>query len=450
VSKFTPEQERMLRVPFARAAKLPAVGVEIEMGVVDPLTGVSRPYDGERGVGNFLRLAAERWGGTPHYEKTNLIGFRRADGTDIGLESGCALEYASTAETDLVTLVEKVNRDLRDLAQIADSLDLAMLSGAILPFDSREDIKWAPKPRVPLMLDHFRREIGSTSQGPAAMAQIITVQTTLDFLDEEDLRRKHRMANVVSPLVAALFVNSPVQAGKLMDVSSRRMQIWTDVDSRRVGLFEHSIGPRCSIDDLISWAIQLPMIYRVADGHIQPAPPYASFESFLTKGFGDGTFPTLADWTAVLGTAWPYVRVRDTLELRIADGLFYQHWAAAPALWVGLAYDRRSCEEAWELSGGYSLKDYVAAVDDVAVHGLGASIDGQPIRAMCRELLSIARAGLSRRVSDGLESEAALGYLDPLADVINSGQTFADQLAGRWVNEFADAPGHYVETYRYR
>jgi glutamate--cysteine ligase len=450
VGKFTPEQQHMLRVPFVRTAKRLAVGVEIEAGVVDPLTGLSRPYDGERGVGSFLRLAARGWGGTPYYAEKNIIGFQRADGTNIGLESGCALEYGSTAETDLVTLVEKVNRDLHNLAQIAESLDLALLSGAMLPFDTREDIKWAPKPRVSLMLDHFSREVGSTSQGPAAMAQITTVQTTLDFLDEGDLCRKHRMANVVSPLVAALFVNSPIQAGKLTGALSRRMQIWAGTDSRRTGLFEHSIKPDFGIDDLINWAIQLPMIYRVVHGQIRPAPPYASFESFLSRGFGDETFPSLADWMAVLGTTWPYARVRGTLELRIADGLSHQQWAAAPALWVGLSYDQKSCQEAWDLARGYSLKDYLAAVDDVAVHGLDASIDGQPIRTMCRELLRIAEAGLRRRVSDGLEGKAVLSYLDPLADVVNSGQTFAEQLAGRWVDEFAADPAHYVETYRYR
>ena len=450
MSKFTPEQERMLRVPFARTTKRLAVGVEIEAGVVDPLTGVSRPYHGERGMGNFLRLVAERWRGTPYYAGKNMIGFQRADGTGIGLESGCALEYASTAETDLVTLAGKVNRDLHDLAHIAESLDLALLSGAMLPFETREDIKWAPKPRVPLMLDHFSREVGSTSQGPVAMAQITTVQTTLDFLDEGDLCRKHRMANVVSPLVAALFVNSPVQAGKLTSALSRRMQIWAGTDSRRTGLFEHSINPDFGIDDLISWAIQLPMIYRVVDGQIRPAPPYASFESFLSKGYGDQTFPSLADWLAVLGTTWPYARVRGTLELRIADGLSHQQWTAAPALWVGLAYDQKSCQEAWDLACGYSLKDYLAAVDDVAAHGLDASIDGQPVRVMCRELLRIAQAGLRRRVSDGLESEAVLSYLDPLANMIDSGQTFAEQLAGQWVDESAADPAHYVETYRYR
>jgi glutamate--cysteine ligase len=450
VRNLNPNYARMLLQPFSRAYKpREAIGVEIEVGLVDPLTGVSRSYGGDRGVARFLEMAAKQWQGALHYEGADSIGFKRADGTELGLESGCALEYVSTAETSLVSLVRKANRDLHDLVQIADELNLALISGAMFPFDRREDVHWAPKPRIPLMLDHFKREVGSTSQGWAAMAQIITVQTTLDFLNADDLQSKHRMANVVSPLVGALFVNSPIQAGGLTEASSRRMQIWANVDSRRVGIFEHSIGSDFCIDDLITWAIHLPMIYRVIDGHIKPAPRCVSFETLLDDGFGDGTFPVLDDWKAMLSTTWPYVRLRNTLELRIADGVHHRYWAALPALWVGLAYDRYSCDAAWNLARGYSLKGYLDAVDDVAVRGLNASIEGHPIRPMCQELLSIARDGMARRIKDGLEPEIALTYLDPLVEVIESGQTFADQLSERWRYEFGFDPRGYVQAHRY-
>jgi glutamate--cysteine ligase len=451
MSTLTTRQAKMLRMPFVHATKpRECIGVEIEAGLVDPVTGVSRPYHGPRGVSSFLRLAAEEWQAVAHYEGKNIIGLKRSDGIEIGLESGCAIEYGSMPDQSLVRLAQKANRDLHELANIANRLDLALLSGAMLPFDDRDNVHWSPKPRIPLMLEHFQREIGATSQGWAAMAQIITVQTTLDFIDAADLCRKHRMANVVSPLVAALCVNSPIQASQLAGISSRRMQIWTEVDSRRVGMFEHSINADFSVDNLIEWAVQLPMIYRVINGKITAAPPYKSFETLLKDGFGDGTFPVFDDWIAMLDTTWPYVRVRNTLEFRIADGLSQQYWTATPALWLGLTYDRQSCEDAWNLARGYSLKAYLDAVDDVAVRGLDASIDGHPIRPMCHELLNIARDGLWRRVKGHLESEVVLGYLDPLFEVVEAGETFASQLSERWGNDWAYDPKRYVEAYEYR
>jgi glutamate--cysteine ligase len=451
VKHFTENQSQLLLAPFEnRHGSNDSVGVEIEMGLVDPLTGTSRPYHGERGVKQFLHAVREAWDGTAYYDGEDIIGIRRADGTDIGIESGCAIEYGSTPERSLATLVQKSNRDLRDLANLAGRLNLCLLSGSMLPFDGPQQVNWAPKSRIPFMLQHFEREVGCTSQGWAAMTQIITVQTTLDFADPADLCRKHRMANVVSPMVAALFVNSPIQNGVLTGADSRRMQVWAGVDPKRVGMFRHSIKSEFSIGDVIDWAVELPMIYRVVGGKISAAPERLPFRDLLREGFGDGTFPALEDWTAMLNTTWPYVRVRDTLELRIADGLSYKHWAAGPALWLGLSYDHQACEDAWNLASGYPLTAYLNAVDDVAMHGLDASIDGRPIRAISRELLSIAYDGLSRRVKDRRDSDIILTYLDPLFETIESGQSFSRILASRWANEWAQDPARYVENHYFR
>ncbi|MFD0660254.1 hypothetical protein [Thermocatellispora tengchongensis] len=66
MTMLSDDQQAMVRAPFARqAGRAERVGVEVEAGVVDPRTGVSRPYHGERGVGALLELIMSRWGGAP-------------------------------------------------------------------------------------------------------------------------------------------------------------------------------------------------------------------------------------------------------------------------------------------------------------------------------------------------------------------------------------------------
>jgi glutamate--cysteine ligase len=444
------EQRRMLRSPFSHGSATELIGLEIEAGVVDPRTGVSLPYRGERSVNRLLRAIADRWGAAPKDEAGELIGLTRDDGTEIALESGCALEYVSVPSASLAAAVDKANQDLSALARIADAAGAALLSGSMLPFDTRDDVSWAPKPRIPLMLAHFDREVGPKSEGWAAMAQILSIQTTLDYLDPEDMVRKYRMANAVSPLVAALFVNSPLYGGQLTQALSRRMQIWTNVDRRRVGLFPHSIAADFRVDDLVEWALDLPLIFRTVEGSPRPAPPRRSFRSLLAEGYGDGSAPGGADWMSLLSTTWPYVRLRRTLELRIADTPFGPDWAAGPALWVGLAYDRDACAAAWELVRGYTLAEHLQAVDDVAMRGPAATIGGDPVLDVCRELVAIARDSLGRRVERGLEPASVLGYLDPVAAVVESGVSHAERLADRWLGELGQEPARYVAAYRYR
>jgi glutamate--cysteine ligase len=343
-----------------------------------------------------------------------------------------------------------VGGDVSALAELAERLDLALLSGAMLPFDTAADITWAPKPRIPLMLEHFAREVGPASEGWAAMSQILTVQTTIDYLNEADLLRKHRMTNAVSPLVAALFVNSPMRASELTGRQSVRMLIWEGVDGQRVGIPEHALATHSVVDKLIDWLGGQLMIFRVVDGQPAPAPAGVPFRDLLVEGYGDGTHPTMDDWRSLLATTWPYVRLRETLELRVADGPNQADWPAAPALWVGLAYDEASCAAAMDLMSAYTLDDHRAAILDVADRGLDATIGGTSVRALSEDLLRIAQDGLARRVKVGLETEDVLSYLDPLREVLDCRVTRAEQLAADWVGRFARDPARYVEEYRYR
>ncbi|WP_123668942.1 glutamate-cysteine ligase family protein [Actinocorallia herbida] len=426
------------------------VGVEIEVGVVDPRTGVSRPYAGERGVAALLELIARRWPGTAVVEEGSILGFRRDDGAEIMLESGCALEYGSPPAVGLVALVRRVRADLADLAALAHELDLALLSGALLPYDPSGHRTWAPKPQIPLMLDFFRAEFGTRSTGWAAMSRILSVQTTLDYTDTADRDAKHRTANLVSPLVAALFVNSPVWEGALTERLSHRLHVWAGVDARRTGYLPHALGDPLDLDKFLDAITGLAPIFRKIAGKAAPVPPGRSFRYFLDHGYGDGSYPTEEDWTALLSTLWPFVRLRRTLELRVADGPGHADWPAIPALWTGLLYDEASRAEAADLMRDTGRAELDALTAAVAEAGPAASFGGTPLRTRCADLVRIAKEGLARQVVQGLEDERALAFLEPVEAVAATGVPPAARLAEAWPARYAHDPATYVADHRYR
>ncbi|MCD0451265.1 glutamate-cysteine ligase family protein [Actinocorallia sp. API 0066] len=425
------------------------VGVEIEAAVVDPRSGVSLPYDGARGVRSLLALVAERWTGTPLVEAGELIGFRRPDGAEIMLESGCALEYGSAPAPRLGDLVPRVREDMTRLAHLAAEAGVALLSGALMPYNGPGHRTWAPKAQIPLMLGYFDRHVPGSS-GWAAMSRILSVQTTLDYTDPADRDAKHRMANAVSPLVAALFVNSPVWEGAPTGLRSQRLRVWQRVDRTRAGFLPHSLDYPLDPDKYLDTLTGLPPIFRRVAGISAPAPDGKAFRELLEHGYGDGTYPDESDWKALLSTLWPYVRLRDTLELRVADGPHYTDWAAVPTLWTALGYDPTAREEAAALMRGRSVDDLDALIDDVAIHGLEAHLDGIPIRQKCADLVTIAHEGLTRLVASGREPEDVLTYLAPLDKIAASGQTAADRLLADWPTTYAENPAAYVTDHRWR
>ncbi len=60
----------------------------------------------------------------------------------------------------------------------------------------------------------------------------------------------------------------------------------------------------------------------------------------------------MTDWADHLTTAFPEVRLKRYLEMRGADGGPWNRLCALPAFWVGLLYDERALDAAWDLVQG--------------------------------------------------------------------------------------------------
>ena len=63
-------------------------------------------------------------------------------------------------------------------------------------------------------------------------------------------------------------------------------------------------------------------------------------------------------------------------------------------------------------------------------------------------MLEFARQGLQARVDMGLEKVEIMEFLDPLAEIVSTGNTRAEQVIQRWNSEFARSPVEFVEAYR--
>jgi glutamate--cysteine ligase len=423
------------------------VGIEVENGLVCDLTGESVPYRGKNGAAAFLGALVTELNGEPLFVGPHIIGMELPSGARFTLETGGALEYMSLPYVSLADAINETRRDLLQAAAIASGLDMAILSGACLPFTRPQRIPWIPKPRVEIMRKYFRRLGEAGMYADAVMGITLSTQTSLDYLSERDLAEKVRLHILASPIIAALFVNSPIAAFGHYGMQSLRMHYWTRFDPRRCGVLGFMLRDGADLDNLIDWAAGLPMIYReVKDRHV--AAPDRPFADLMRNGFGDGTWPTLADWELHLCQVWPHVRVRHTLELRASDGLPWPYFAASPAVWVGLSYDREARQAASALLSDLTPRQLEGAVDEIAMKGLEAAVGPYPVRELARELLRLSRKGLMARVASGIEPAQILTFLDPLDEVCASGVTFANKCLACWSGPLDRSPEAYVAHYR--
>lgn len=423
------------------------VGLELECGLVDSGTGRNVGYGGDRGVRRFLTAITAELDGDPVTEAGALAGVRLAGGAHVSLELGSAIEYSSAPFDSLTELVAVTRRDMATITEIAGRLGLSILPGALLPFTPPGQIPWAPKPRIPIMRDYFRRLGPVAASAERVMGLTLSTQTTVDFLSPADFREKLRLLVTVAPIAAALFVNSPLEDGQPAGVLSRRMRMWGQVDPPRCGVLDFAVRPDVSTEDAVRWALDLPMIYRrTADGYA--AAPVRTFGELMRHGFGDGTAPALDDWRSHLSQVWPHVRARNTLEMRAFDGLGWPAFAAAPAFCVGLTYHPPARRAALAMLHDVTAADLARTADEVAAKGLDALVGRHSVGALAEALLGLARQGLRARVDAGVEGPETPGLLDPLDDVVRSGVTFAERCLRDWTGPFRERPDALVRAYR--
>lgn len=447
-------REELADVFSCGAPKDEEVGIEVENGLVDRLTGCSVPYDGERGAQAFLREVIRNFSGDALCVDSDesIIGVALPNGAKFTLETGGALEYASNPSVGLVEAIRIATADLLQAAAIAERFDVALLSGACLPFTPREKIPWIPKPRVRVMRDYFSRLGEPGMYAEEVMSLTLSTQTSLDYTSRQDFIEKLRLHVLAAPIIAALFVNSPIAEGDYSGVMSRRMQYWRKFDPRRCGVLSFALDENPSVLDVVDWAIEQPMIYRHVKGapeHIHIAAPDRPFRDLMRNGFGDGTWPTSEDFKLHLCQVWPHVRPRNgLLELRASDGLPWPYFSAAPAIWVGLTYDAEIRKETTAYLSDLTASQLERSVGDIAEKGLYASVGLHEVRKLTRELLRLARCGLQKRVDANVEPAEVLLYLEPLEQVSESGETFADSCIMSWLDELGRQPQAYVEKYR--
>lgn len=439
-----------LRSVFEKNRSDELIGIEVESAALCPRTGAAIPYDGATGLGAYLAHLVSVTGGEPLHDCGVLTGVRLPDGGLVSLEHGGAVEYSSPPVSCVAALMDLTRRTLGQLADHARRFGFALVPGAQYPFTAFEDVRWMPHSRTRIMREHFQSRGAEGVFGPRVMSMVLSAQVSFDFTSRVDLAEKLRVQAAASTPAAALFVNAPMEAGKPCGALSRRMQFWSRADPDRTRVIPVTLREDFTVERFIEWALKLPMIHRgMPDGSRHRVPP-VPFATLLEKGFDDGTKPDLQDWRDHLSQIFPDVRLRDTLELRAVDGPPFPALGAVPAFWSGLTYDPRARAAAWELLRSITPWQHLQGLDDIAVRGMDAELAGRPVRALAAELLRLSESGLRARVAAGLERQEAVTYLEPLEDIVRTGETFASRALALWHSDPHRFPRAFIDTYRLR
>lgn len=310
------------------------VGAETEFIPVETSTGWRCPIDvdGVLSTLPFLRRFGARQGWSETLTAKGTPCFTLSVGGTLTFEPGGQLEYSSPPCRSPSALLAVLRSVVLPLRAAAAAEGITLLDVGIDPLNP---IDGAPlllrTKRYQRMADYLAR---LSPAGARMMRQTAAFQVALDLDDEPWLR--WRVLNAATPYVVAIFANSSVYAGEETGCASARAHVWRSLDPARTGLPWSDPQP---VEAYLDFALEAPAILLpTVDGE------YLRFGEWLSRAH-----VTMEEWHDHLTTLFPEVRPRGHFELRSADAVAPQWYAAPLALAVGMTYESRALRAAAEL-----------------------------------------------------------------------------------------------------
>lgn len=381
-------------------------------------------YEEEYGIGDMMEEFAECYNCEAGYDGDNIVAVQE-NGAAITLEPGGQLELSGYITKTVHETETEVIKHIENVKKVAGERVL-LTSWGMNPFFEPEDIPWMPKSRYGIMRDYL------PTRGDLAhwmMKLTCTIQANFDYTSESDASELVRTALLVSPIVSALFANSPIKAGEPAGMQTYRGYVWTRTDPDRSGWPEFMYRDDWGYRDYLEYILDVPMFFIKREGeYLDKAGD--SFREFIDKGH-EGYDAHLGDFELHLSTAFPEIRMKKYVEVRGADGGPLEHITALPALWKGLLYHQPTRERAGALLGGIEPERHRQLFMDAYRDGLAARAPDGTVHELAEELVRLSSEGLDAIASrDGHASEAR--YLEPLERIIETGETLSDQLLRDW------------------
>ena len=103
---------------------------------------------------------------------------------------------------------------------------------------------------------------------------------------------------------------------------------------------------------------------------------------------------------------------------------------------MGLLYDSKALDAAWELVKGWTAAEREALRRAVPTLGLKAPIRNTTAQAIAREIVALARAGLARRKLLNAKREDETVFLSEVEEIADSGINPAERLLAKYHGEW--------------
>src|SRR5690554_3480474 len=361
------------------------LGLEIEHFLLEKESLKAVPYLGEKGIEGFLNeLLKDGW--EPVYEGNYLLGLK-GDNADITLEPGGQFELSLYPFKDIKKIKEVYNDFLKQAYPILEDRGQQLFNLGYQPVSSIKEIELLPKKRYHYMYDYFKAK-GKYAHN--MMKGTSSIQLNLDYSNEEDLRKKVRVAYFLAPLIYHFFDNSPFFEGKKNYRNSIRSIIWGNCDNDRCGTIPNIFTDNFSYRDYANYILNIPAIVILKNNQLI----YTGEK--LIKDIEKIDFYDHNEINHLLTMVFPDVRIKKYLEIRVGDSLPYPYNMSYVVFWKGLIYNSANLNKLYDRAINYNESAMNYLRQDININGIKAKSYRKPLAEFFHELIDMAAVVLKK------------------------------------------------------
>ena len=390
---FTKDISNYIRNGETSSKKL---GLEIEHFIIDK-NGDQIEFDE---ISSLVESVGNKIDASLHYTDGYVVGYNTNEYV-ISLEPSCQFEISVLPYSD-ISEIHRIYNDFRALWEpVFEERGYSIKTSGTLPkveygIITPDEIPLSPKKRYEYMNKHF---LETGKYGKYMMRSSASTQVSVDYSSEEDLIRKVRILQKLSPIFMILLENKNDANSTMKDSPDKphllRIQQWDDLDPARTGLLPHTFDDNFGYDSLADIIYNTPLIlYPDSDGTVYVADKSAKdlFNLSVIKKaeLTDDRKKQLIEHFISMG--FFHLRVKTYIEIRVADSVPIERALGYVALIKGLVYSDENLRILDEKLDDIAEDDDIYnAIEEIKKEGFNAKIyHGKTAANWADYLISIA------------------------------------------------------------
>ena len=409
-------KDQIINYFLSGAKKNVFIGVENEKFLFQEKNNVRATY---LDVKKVFEILIKKFEWKEVKENENIVGLK-IDGKSISLEPGNQIELSGDKLSNIHEVCSESYDFQNQLDQICKEIGLKTMSIGYDPITKLGNAPKNPKQRYKLMTKEMPKG-GKLSLN--MMYQTSGTQINLDYLSEDDFKKKFKIISYLTPISIAIFANSTILENKPSGYLSYRSKVWQNTS--RGGL------PKIFLENMdfekyADFAINFPLLFIYKNN---------DHKNLNNKTFGDfmkgslsevnNHLPTFEDLELHLSTIFTEIRLKKYIEMRSLDACEWDCHCAGPAFYTGLIYGK--LDESLDLIKDWKSEDVLKAYLDAPKKGLKTEINGKSILEWGKLLLNISNRGLIDRNFKNKTGNDETIFLKNIEQILQQNKTKAEK-----------------------